>query len=343
MSKKVEEELSSLLDRAQRAGSCLVPTSKRVRAALRWRMGDGGIVSPERGMYVRASWWEALKPDGRALAVMRGLQRLHPSWVFCGVSAALAYGADVSWGLLGKTHVVAPRRSWSVRSKTIVWHAVDCSDEQPVERFGLRVTSLRRTTFDCLRWLSFREGMVVADFALARLPDGKAGLTNYFRTHEGRCRGVSHALETLAWADGRAESGGESIARAVMIEQGFMVPDLQTWVPDPLHPGKWFRVDFVWLRADGRVIVGECDGRKKLVDPKMAKGRSPQQALDEQRKREGLITAYDVSVVRFTFEEAAGVSELVSKLDFYGVPRQGSPLACTGETQPINWPSLLRR
>lgn len=343
MSKKIESELSAQLDGAQASGACLVPKTERVRAALRRRMGVGGIVSPERGMYARASWWEALRPDGRALAIMCGLQQLHPDWVFCGVSAALAHGADVSWGLLGKTHVVAPRKSWSVRSDALVWHEVDCSGDQPVVRSGVRVTSLRRTAFDCLRWLSFREGMVVADFAVARVPGGKDAMTSYFKSLKGCCRGVGRALETLSGADGRAESGGESIARAVMIEQGFMLPDLQTWVPDPLHSNRWFRVDFVWVRADGRVIVGECDGRKKLVDPELAKGKSPRQVLDEQRRREGLITAYDVSVVRFTFEEAAGTSELVRKLDFYGVPRQGSPLARSGETPPISWPSLLRR
>ena len=343
MSKKVENELLVLLDEAQAKGACLVPGTKRVRAALRRRMGEGGIVSPRRGLYARESWWEALKPDGRALAIMRGLQQLHPSWVFCGVSAALAHGVDVSWGLLRKTHVVAPRKSWSARSDGIAWHAVDCLECEVVVRSGVRVTSLQRTTLDCLRWLSFSEGMVIADFAVARFPGGKDAMASYFESRKGRCRGIDHALETLSRSDGRAESGGESIARAVMIEQGFMVPELQTWVPDPLHPGKWFRVDFVWLRTDGRVIVGECDGRKKLFDPKMTQGKTPEEVLMDQRKREGLLTAYDVSVMRFTYEEAAGVTELVRKLELYGVPRADSPLAGTGGERAIDWSRMLRR
>ena len=55
MSKMVDKELSALLDGAQRAGSCLVPGSERVRVALRRRLGEGGIVCPQRGMYARAS------------------------------------------------------------------------------------------------------------------------------------------------------------------------------------------------------------------------------------------------------------------------------------------------
>ena len=346
MSRKVEGELSALLDAAERAGSCLVPDSERVRVALRRRMGSGGIVSPERGMYARVSWWGALRPDARALAVMRGLQALHPGWVFCGVSAALAHGADVSWDLLGKAHVVAPRGSWTVRSANIIWHEVGCGDgaeERPVERAGVRVTPLWRTVLDCLRWAGFRDGIVVADFAARSCPGGKEELAERIRSLAGRCRGVGRALEVLALADGRAESGGESIARAVMIEQGFMLPELQAWVPDPLRAGRWFRVDFLWVRADGRVIVGECDGRRKLLDPAMTGGRSPRQVLLDQRSREGLITAYDVSVVRFTYEEAAGVRELVRKLELFGVPRLGSTLARTGEVPAIDWRSLLRR
>ena len=346
MSKRVERELCALLDEAQGSGACLVPQSERVRAALRRRMGAGEIVSPERGIYARASWWGELKPNARALAVMRGLQELYPSWVFCGVSAALAHGIDVSWELLGRAHVVAPRRSWSVRSESVVWHALrycEGAEERPVERSGVRVTSLWRTVFDCLRWTSFCEGMVVADFAARRCAGGTGALASYIAAYAGTCRGVNHALKTLAHADGRAESGGESIARAVMIEQGFMLPELQAWVPDPLHAGRWFRVDFVWLRADGRVIVGECDGGKKLVDPELARGRSPEQVLLDQRRREGLITAYDVSVLRFTYEEAAGVTELVRKLDLYGVPRVGSPLAPAGPMPLPDWGALLRR
>lgn len=70
---------------------------------------------------------------------------------------------------------------------------------------------------------------------------------------------------------------------------------------------------------------------------------SPQQVLLDQRRREGLITAYDVSVLRFTYEEAAGVTELVRKLDLYGVPRVGSPLAPAGPMPLPDWGALLRR
>ena len=349
MSNRVDEEIRSVLHFGDEVGACVAAPDHRLLVALRRRLGeDGTVVSPARGLYALRAEWEELSPSERSLSLMRGFQRLHPGWVFCGPSAALAFGADVSYAAQRPFHVVAPGDSWPSKTGLLHYHGIKLGsyagiDEDPVERSGIAVTPLARTVLDSLRWLNFREGMVVADFAIRGRDGRRDSLLGYFESRRGTCIGVDQAVHTLARADGRAESGGESIARAVMIEQGFMLPALQVEIPDPLNPGSTFRVDFAWLRSDGRVIVGECDGRKKLLDPGLAKGRSPQQVLDEQRKREGLITAYDVSVVRLTFEEALGEGELVRKLDFYGVPRLGSPLARAGETQPINWPSLLRR
>lgn len=343
MSEKLDRELDALFAEAERAGSCLVARDGRLRMALARRVGRGAVLRPAPGLYARRETWEVAKPPERALALMRGLHAQHPDWVFCGPSAALAFGADVSWRLLMPLHLVARSKSWNA-ADGFARHLVRLDEERgerPVERAGLLVTPLARTALDCLRWLEFPEALVVADFAVRGR--GAAWLESYVRAHEGICRGADRALGVLAHADGRAESGGESIARAVMIEQGFMLPDLQVWVPDPLRPGRFFRVDFVWVRADGRVIVGECDGASKLLDPNMTRGRTPEQAFRDQRRREGLITAYDVTVVRFTYEEAAGVGDLVRKLDFYGVPRVGSPLARTGAPPMIDWPSLLRR
>lgn len=346
MSRTNDRELAGLFDEAERVGSCLVVSDPRLRMAARRRMGEGGeIVSPRAGIYARRATWEGLDPPGRSLAVMRALQSQHDDWVFCGPSAAIAFGADVSWRLLDSVHLVAPSRSWH-SAPGLARHDVRMgaySGEGAVWRSGVRVTPLARTTFDCLRWMSFRDGMVVADWVLGGRPGRRASLGRYFESLRGECRGVSRALGTLAHADGRAESGGESIARAVMIERGYMLPDLQVSVPDPLRPGRFFRVDFVWVRADGRVIVGECDGRGKIVDPELNGGRTPEQALEDQRSREGLITAYDVSVLRFTYGEAAGEKDLVSKLDLYGVPKAGSALALAGEPPRIDWQGLLRK
>lgn len=348
MSEKVDRELQELFAEAEACGACLRPPEERVRAACARRAGeDGELVSPAHGLYARRAWWDALGYSAQTLAIMRSLQATHPGWVFCGPSAALALGCDVSYSQQRPLHVMLKSGSVSAQTVLVTHHRLtlntDDARERPLEVRGLRVTPLLRTILDSLRWMGFREGMVVADWAMGTRGVAWQDFVEYAYHRIGSCRGVRSALSTFVRATGLAESGGESIARAVMIEQGYLLPAQQVEVPDPLRPGRTFRVDFVWVRADGRVIVGECDGLRKLLDPKMTGGRTPQQVLLDQRKREGLITAYDVSVLRFTYEEAAGVSELVRKLDLYGVPRLGSPLAPPGPMPLPDWGALLRR
>ena len=339
MSREMDLELKGLLDRAERCGACLVAPERRHAAALRRRSPE--IVSPAPGLFARASWWEQLRPDERALALMRGLHQQHPDWVFSGPSAALVHGTDVSWHLLSPLQVET--RSRGSRSTELISRHAAGSELFSEKRDGVRVTPLLQTASDCLRALSFREGMTVADRAAREGSEFVDALRAWLEGQRGTRHGVDHALRTLSWADARAESGGESIARAVMIEQGFMLPALQVWVPDPLNPGRRFRVDFLWVRADGRVIIAELDGGAKSGDPRMTGGRSREEVLLAERRREALITAYDVSIVRFSFGEAAGVSELVRKLEFYGVPRASSLLALPGEPTVQNWESLRRR
>ena len=348
MSEKVDRELQELFAEAEACGACLRPPEERVRAACARRAGeDGELVSPAHGLYARRAWWDALGYSAQTLAIMRSLQATHPGWVFCGPSAALALGCDVSYSQQRPLHVMLESGSVSAPTALVTHHRLalnaDDARERPLEVRALRVTPLLRTILDSLRWMSFREGMVVADWAMGERGVAWQEFVEYAYHRIGSCRGVRSALSTFVRATGLAESGGESIARAVMIEQGYLLPAQQVEVPDPLRPGRTFRVDFVWVRADGRVIVGECDGLRKLLDPKITGGRTPQQVLLDQRKREGLITAYDVSVLRFTYEEAAGVTELVRKLDLYGVPRLGSSLAPTGPMPLPDWGALLRR
>ena len=347
MSEKVERELQTLFAEAEARGACATPSEKRLQVACLRRTGEtGSVVSPARGIFARRCWWAELDFSKQTLAIMRAVQRRHPDWIFCGPSAALALGCDVPYAWQRPLHVLRESGNASARTALVVHHSAlldNDARERPIWRSGLHVTPFPRTVLDSLRWMDFREGMVVADWALGVCRQGWKELAEYIRDHTGSLHGTEEALRTLAHATGLAESGGESIARAVMIEQGYMLPAEQVEVPDPLHPGRTFRVDFVWVRADGRVIVGECDGLRKLLDPEMTGGRSPRQVLLDQRKREGLITAYDVSILRFTYEEAAGVAELVRKLDLYGVPRLGSPLAPAGPMPLPNWGALLRR
>ena len=153
-------------------------------------------------------------------------------------------------------------------------------------------------------------------------------VVDYLRSgHRGR-RGVRGAMRVAALADARAESGGESIARWTMLEAGFEPPELQVWIEDPVEPGTWFRVDFLWLLPDGSVIIGEMDGRQKTERPELMGGRSAVRVLQDERLRESHLSALRPAVVRFGYDVARDPVLLGSLLDSFGVPRQsGDPAA----------------
>lgn len=124
----------------------------------------------------------------------------------------------------------------------------------------------------------------------------------------------------MRFADGNSENGGESFARGVMIEEGFLPPRLQVEIPDPVEPGRMYRVDYLW-ETDGGVIVGELDGRDKLADPALRKGKSMADVLRDERTRESRLTATGAKVMRFSFKDVLDRKRFVRMLEAFGVPR----------------------
>lgn len=127
MSRGVESEVAELLAEAEEGGRCLVlrgRASARVYRALERRVAAGTVVSPARGLYVSAGRWEGLKTDQRTMFLARGLQEKHPDWVFCGPTAAVAYGVDVSWSLQGNVHVATTRGGHSPNGALVHRHPI---------------------------------------------------------------------------------------------------------------------------------------------------------------------------------------------------------------------------
>lgn len=95
---------------------------------------------------------------------MRALQELHPNWVFCHESAALAFGLPVPFERIDAVHVVTSQSNRNASSGTIRWHIVRDDEFTTVQ--GLRVTSITRTVYDCMRTAHFKQALAVADGAL---------------------------------------------------------------------------------------------------------------------------------------------------------------------------------
>lgn len=324
MSKEVDRRLAKLLMDAARERTCLAPPTRADDKALKARcLKEGsGIVSPLPGLYSDADSWNALSIDEKTRWLARGLQAQHPRWVFCGPTAALFHGLWISWRHLKQIHVICNQKDGAALGEAIVRHrSIDKSFELLDD---VRVTSLLRTALDCLRFLDFVDGLPIADSYLRISGLSSADAQVELGANGRSIRGVRHALATFAWGDARSESGGESIARAIMIELGFSLPELQREVKDPMNPKRNFRVDFVWEDLCGNPVYGELDGWIKYEDERFMGGRSAIRVMGDERKREARLTAGAAKVVRFSVREAQDREYFARLLKAYGVP-QGDP------------------
>lgn len=349
MSQVVELELQELFEEAESRESCLVlgeSGAERLRRALCRRVAAGSVVSPARGLFATAERWDGLKKDGRAIRIARGLQELHSDWVFCGPTAALAYGVDVSYPLLDRVHVATTLNGHGKDGPIVTRHAIlgSAGDPSEIEVVnGLRVTSPGQTVFDCLRWADFAHGLGIADSALRTGTVARDELEQLIASSNPCLRGRSRAMRTLSHADPRAENGGESIARARMLSLGYVCPELQVEVPRVAEEGRPYRADFCWVRSDGLVILGELDGGGKYVEEELMGGRSLGEVLSDENVRGSRFTLYDVSLVRFPFDVTERPAEFRALLDEYGVPMRGSDLALPEGTPQIpDWEALRR-
>ena len=349
MSRRVEERIEDLLGQAEDRGSCYVPRGEgasRIRRALLRRVAAGTVTSPAPGLFVAAETWEGLKQDKRSLLLVRGLQEIHPDWVFCGPTAALVYGVDVSFSLLNRVHVAVTREGRGSDEGLVRRHGILSANSvsgQFEEVGGVRVTPPDKTVFDCLRWTDFPHGLGIVDSALRVGVVRRSELDAYFAQASSRLRGRDFALRTLAWADPRSENGGESIARARMLLLGYVCPELQVEVPRVVEKGKPYRADYCWVRADGLVILGELDGDGKYVEEELMGGRDIDEVLSDENIRGSRFTLYDVSLMRFRFGATGKPSTFAAILDEYGVPKRGSELALPdGASMVPDWDSLRR-
>lgn len=336
MGKKVDERLQKLLLDAESCGSCLAPPTRADARALAYRCEARGeladVCEPAPGVYARSEYWYGLDAGKKALHIIKGLAGLHGDWVFCRQSAALVWGLPITWSQIGGTHVA------NVCLKAgpdagLVRH--DIKDVEAVELDGIQVTSLERTAFDCLSHLPFCDALAVADAAARMLelqgPQLSELLSERYKWHPG----VRRAAAVASFADPLAESGGESIARAVMLLEGFARPALQVVLPNRFDSRRTFRVDFAWVGNDGLPVLGELDGREKYLDPSMTNGRDAYGVQSDERLRESQLTLHGCRVCRFKYAWVTDRARLVRLLDGFGVPRGPRPELVDGV--PVGW------
>lgn len=325
MSKKLDNELLPLLAEAEARRMCLFTGDQRLRTALGRRARDSrasiDVVKPFHGIFARRDYWKGLNPTERTLHMARALAVAHPAWIFSHFTAAVLYGWDVSYALQELLHVSFPYHYRGYDSEKLIRHT---QRELPFEEVdGIRVTSPLQTLFDCLSLGGLCQGLPIADSALRSGLVGRDETLHAFKSERPFCRrpGRRAVIETMSHADPRSESGGESIARATMIELGFACPDLQVEFDDPINPGRKIRVDFRWKLKDGTQILGELDGKQKYTDVAMTGGRDAIEVLTAERLRESRLSITGARIMRFSFDDVCDTVYFSALLSSFGVPR----------------------
>jgi hypothetical protein len=326
-----EVRLKELFRDAEAERRCLVPSNESERRQLVRLRKAGELVSPDRGTFARSIIWESLDPREQAMVRMRTLSAMHASWVFCGVSAAIAYDLEVPVKLMPVLHVCIPGASHGRSLDALMRHHLPACKTEIVH--GILVTCPERTITDVLCGLDFPDGLAAADSFLRETGITRKDLGRILDDYP-RLHGIRQARLTAAHADGRSENGGESKARATILRLGYAAPELQVEIDDPIEEGRGYRVDFLWECADGRLVAGELDGRQKYSDPHMTQGRSTVDVMADERLRESRIAATGVMVMRFSFADTQNDQWFSHILDAFGIPKADPCLVPDQDLRP---------
>lgn len=324
MSHRNDAFVDKLLTQCEQNKRCLTTRDENIRKAL-YRRCNKSIISPAPALFARKSHWEKLDKAQRHREIIRALALKHPDWTFCTFSAACLMGLEVSWKHLDVIHVCSEVKPSSKPGLHIQRHLIHPQSNHLID--GVRVTPPVQTVADCLMATGFINAMPIADSALASLKIERLTLAEEieFRKSALNNHSIETARMTLKHADVRAESGGESVARAIMITTGFAPDHLQFELVDPFNPKNTMRSDFAWEQAAAVLTLGELDGLAKYTDRTLLAGKTTAEKLVQERQRESHLSIYGHPIVRFTMREARTPGVLPNKLRIAGIHQSPLP------------------
>lgn len=311
-----------MLDAAERAGRCLVLSSRADERAVRRRGGEILLLAPR--IYARAAFWRELGPKERLVHIVRALAEIHPDWIFTGTTAAVLHGLYVSYDDIeedGKPQIHVQGRSGklSFAGFTVKFGFFQPGFRVLTRTLGVPAADPMTAALECACALPFPRALAIADSVARFYGLGREQMLGMVEICGRGIRGIKTARRAFAHANGLSENGGESIARGVMIEEGFLEPLLQVAVVDPVG-GEEYRPDYTWTDGVRTIAYGEHDGEEKLRDEGMRGGRSVAHAARAERLRESRLTVGGVKVVRFTPELVEDRRTFARLLDAYGIP-----------------------
>lgn len=276
--------------------------------ALRAGFDDNGIRHALRsrawsrvryGVYTFPDVWSALDDAGRHVATARAVvHKLGTAVAMSHTSAALVHGLDVWDADLSVVHVTRLDGGAGRTEAGVQHHENLCLSDELTTRDGHLVTSPVRAALECASLLDAEAAVAVLDGGLHH------GLFTVDQLHTCFAAlrywpGTLHLQFAVRFADGRAESIGESRSRYLFYAHGLPAPQLQF----PVYDGRGQLVgitDFAW---PAHQLLGEFDGKVKY-SRFLRPGEEPGDAVFREKQREDAlrrITGW--SVVRLTWAD----------------------------------------
>jgi hypothetical protein len=270
--------------------------SDRTLAAAR---KAGLIIRLRRGMYVSAEIYNAQDDAGKHLLHARAVLAMQGGPVaLAGQSAAALHGFALYGQDLTTVHILRLDRGSSRRRSLANHHIVVQDIDDEVGTYGgIMAINPARAVWEVACRSSFDSGVVTADSALHKQPE-LIELIKELQQRFAYFPGSRQGRITIRFADGRAESPGESITRVQCHRFGIPKPVLQHSVVD--STGRLVGVsDFYW--EDHRHL-GEFDGKIKY-ERYLRPGESPADCVFREKRREDDMRSGLYGMSRFTWAD----------------------------------------
>lgn len=286
---------------------------------------------PEFGRVRRGVYAESAKLDieDRELRYLQRIGAAHlmrPSAVFARESALAAH--EIPFGLEPALIYTAGGARTARRKAGVSHSTVELDERDRTEVGGLPVCTIAYALADVARRAASVDAVAAVDHVLRTSDVTKEHIIDALGRQSKR--GRAKAMWAIGFADGRAESVGESWSRVRIFELGFAAPELQTWVTGPT--GKEWRVDMRFERPGRRPVYGEFDGLQKYGQLANEQGKSGVQALEREKGRDDELL-FTGDPAHWVWADVLKPARLEKILLGYGVPRVREPLATAHRTR----------
>ena len=281
---------------------------------LRHAASTGTVTRVATGVYVDARVWAALDSDDRYRTRVRAAALISgPRSQFSHDSAAAMWGLPSIGRWPDTVHELVDRGLGGSSRVGITRHALG-KDPSALSMNGITVTGLERTVIDVAATTPFVRAVAMADAALRRGETEPQRLEA--RLDElGAYRGSARATAVVEFADGRAESAGESMARVQFHALGYPPPELQ--VPFGDTEGRIGTVDFFWPGLD---LIVEFDGRAKYGDARrFQRGLTIEEVVFAEKEREDRLRGVARAFARLDWATTFDRDRLAAKLARHGL------------------------